>query len=95
MPHLKDSTSYPYFTEEIRAVKNYTKWQSFHHTIHKAILITVFVIQLPRLWESESTKKVLLYIRKENDEVFDGVMLKEPTLQGLKEAVRCLLGLVS
>lgn len=30
---------------------------------------------------------VLLYVRKESDEVFDALMLKNPTLQGLVEAV--------
>ena len=30
---------------------------------------------------------MLLYIRKETDEAYDGLLLKEPTLNGLKEAV--------
>ena len=30
---------------------------------------------------------VLLYVRKETEEVFDAVMLKNPTLKGLVEAV--------
>lgn len=30
---------------------------------------------------------VLLYVRKESDEVFDALMLKTPTLKGLMEAV--------
>lgn len=30
---------------------------------------------------------VLLYVRKDTDEVFDAVMLKNPTLKGLVEAV--------
>lgn len=30
---------------------------------------------------------VLLYVRKETEEVFDAVMLKDPTLKGLVEAV--------
>lgn len=34
---------------------------------------------------------VLLYVRKETDEVFDALMLKSPTVKGLMEAVsiRC------
>uniref|UniRef100_A0A3Q2QEY2 Grainyhead-like transcription factor 1 n=1 Tax=Fundulus heteroclitus TaxID=8078 RepID=A0A3Q2QEY2_FUNHE len=35
----------------------------------------------------DEPKKVLLYVRKESDEVFDALMLKNPTLQGLVEAV--------
>lgn len=30
---------------------------------------------------------VLLYVRKESEEVFDALMLKTPTLKGLVEAV--------
>lgn len=30
---------------------------------------------------------VLLYVRKETDEVFDALMLKSPTLKGLMDAV--------
>lgn len=30
---------------------------------------------------------VLLYVRKETEEVFDALMLKNPTLKGLVEAV--------
>ncbi|XP_056282379.1 grainyhead-like protein 1 homolog [Pseudoliparis swirei] len=32
-------------------------------------------------------KKVLLYVRKETEEVFDALMLKNPTLKGLVEAI--------
>ncbi|XP_078072857.1 grainyhead-like transcription factor 2b isoform X2 [Mustelus asterias] len=32
-------------------------------------------------------KKVLLYVRKESDEVFDALMLKSPTLKGLMDAL--------
>ncbi|XP_034015270.1 grainyhead-like protein 1 homolog isoform X2 [Thalassophryne amazonica] len=35
----------------------------------------------------DEPKKVLLYVRKETEEVFDAVMLKNPTLQGLVEAI--------
>uniref|UniRef100_A0A667YF50 Grainyhead-like transcription factor 1 n=1 Tax=Myripristis murdjan TaxID=586833 RepID=A0A667YF50_9TELE len=35
----------------------------------------------------EEPKKVLLYVRKEAEEVFDAVMLKNPTLKGLMEAI--------
>ncbi|XP_039898033.1 grainyhead-like protein 1 homolog isoform X2 [Simochromis diagramma] len=40
--------------------------------------------KLPRV---EEAKKVLLYVRKETDEVFDALMLKNPTLKGLVEAI--------
>ncbi|XP_075438694.1 grainyhead-like protein 2 homolog isoform X3 [Ascaphus truei] len=35
----------------------------------------------------EEHKKVLLYVRKETDEVFDALMLKYPTVKGLLEAI--------
>ncbi|XP_008306600.1 grainyhead-like protein 1 homolog [Cynoglossus semilaevis] len=35
----------------------------------------------------EEPKKVLLYVRKETEEVFDALMLKNPTLKGLIEAI--------
>ncbi|CAI9552167.1 unnamed protein product [Staurois parvus] len=35
----------------------------------------------------EANKKVLLYVRKETDEVFDALMLKYPTVKGLLEAI--------
>ncbi|KAJ8288508.1 hypothetical protein COCON_G00011670 [Conger conger] len=35
----------------------------------------------------ETQKRVLLYVRKESDEVFDALMLKSPTLKGLIEAI--------
>ncbi|KAG8441751.1 hypothetical protein GDO86_010795 [Hymenochirus boettgeri] len=35
----------------------------------------------------EGSKKVLLYVRKETDEVFDALMLKYPTVKGLLEAI--------
>nr|XP_015825473.2 grainyhead-like protein 1 homolog isoform X1 [Nothobranchius furzeri] len=35
----------------------------------------------------DEPKKVLLYVRKETEEVFDALMLKNPTLQGLVEAI--------
>uniref|UniRef100_A0A8C4ZCJ2 Grainyhead-like transcription factor 1 n=1 Tax=Gadus morhua TaxID=8049 RepID=A0A8C4ZCJ2_GADMO len=35
----------------------------------------------------DEPKKVLLYVRKETEEVFDAVMLKIPTLKGLVEAI--------
>uniref|UniRef100_A0A8C8ISK7 Grh/CP2 DB domain-containing protein n=1 Tax=Oncorhynchus tshawytscha TaxID=74940 RepID=A0A8C8ISK7_ONCTS len=35
----------------------------------------------------DGTEKVLLYVRKETEEVFDALMLKTPTLAGLLEAV--------
>lgn len=38
---------------------------------------------------------VLLYVRKENDDVFDALMLKSPTVKGLMEAVSHGLPLAS
>ncbi|KAF3707399.1 Grainyhead-like protein 2 -like protein Transcription factor CP2-like 3 [Channa argus] len=37
--------------------------------------------------KEETQKRVLLYVRKETDEVFDALMLKSPTLRGLMEAI--------
>ncbi|XP_056153795.1 grainyhead-like transcription factor 2b [Lampris incognitus] len=37
--------------------------------------------------KEESHKRVLLYVRKETDEVFDALMLKSPTLRGLMDAI--------
>ncbi|XP_062408553.1 grainyhead-like protein 3 homolog [Sardina pilchardus] len=35
----------------------------------------------------EESQRVLLYVRKETEEVFDALMLKSPTLKGLREAI--------
>ncbi|CAG10511.1 unnamed protein product, partial [Tetraodon nigroviridis] len=40
-----------------------------------------------KMAREEEPKKVLLYVRKEAEEVFDAVMLKNPTLKGLVEAI--------
>ncbi|XP_061599590.1 grainyhead-like protein 1 homolog isoform X2 [Cololabis saira] len=40
--------------------------------------------KMPR---ADEPKKVLLYVRKETEEVFDALMLKNPTLKGLVEAI--------
>ncbi|CAJ1083425.1 grainyhead-like transcription factor 2b isoform X1 [Xyrichtys novacula] len=37
--------------------------------------------------KEETQKRVLLYVRKETDEVFDALMLKSPTLRGLMDAI--------
>ncbi|KAI3358623.1 hypothetical protein L3Q82_015037 [Scortum barcoo] len=37
--------------------------------------------------KEETQKRVLLYVRKEMDEVFDALMLKSPTLRGLTDAI--------
>ncbi|XP_005728555.1 grainyhead-like transcription factor 2b isoform X2 [Pundamilia nyererei] len=37
--------------------------------------------------KEEAHKRVLLYVRKETDEVFDALMLKSPTLRGLMDAI--------
>ncbi|XP_076804990.1 grainyhead-like protein 1 homolog isoform X1 [Clavelina lepadiformis] len=44
--------------------------------------------KMSRLLEPDIPKKVLLYVRKEGNDVYDGVMLKEPSLNGLKEALQ-------
>uniref|UniRef100_A0A8C5VRB2 Grainyhead like transcription factor 1 n=1 Tax=Microcebus murinus TaxID=30608 RepID=A0A8C5VRB2_MICMU len=41
-----------------------------------------------KLTRVEEPKRVLLYVRKESEEVFDALMLKTPSLKGLMEAVR-------
>nr|XP_013998808.1 unnamed protein product [Salmo salar] len=38
-------------------------------------------------FKPETRKRVLLYVRKESDEVFDALMLKSPTLMALLEAI--------
>ncbi|XP_060099407.1 grainyhead-like protein 2 homolog isoform X2 [Heteronotia binoei] len=43
--------------------------------------------------KEEGAKKVLLYVRKEADEVFDALMLKSPTVKGLMEAISEKYGL--
>ncbi|KAG9279527.1 hypothetical protein AMEX_G5056 [Astyanax mexicanus] len=37
--------------------------------------------------KEETQKRVLLYVRKESDEVFDALMLRSPTLRGLMDAI--------
>uniref|UniRef100_A0A3Q3WTF1 Grh/CP2 DB domain-containing protein n=1 Tax=Mola mola TaxID=94237 RepID=A0A3Q3WTF1_MOLML len=46
-----------------------------------------FVAPPSKMAREEEPKKVLLYVRKETEEVFDAVMLKNPTLKGLMEAI--------
>ncbi|XP_076864451.1 grainyhead-like transcription factor 2b [Brachyhypopomus gauderio] len=38
-------------------------------------------------FKEETQKRVLLYVRKESDEVFDALMLRSPTLRGLMDAI--------
>ncbi|XP_026085484.1 grainyhead-like protein 1 homolog isoform X3 [Carassius auratus] len=40
-----------------------------------------------KLARMDEPKRVLLYVRKESEEVFDALMLKTPTLKGLVEAI--------
>lgn len=40
-----------------------------------------------------SSLSVLLYVRRESEEVFDALMLKTPDLQGLRNAVSLILSL--
>ncbi|XP_039593582.1 grainyhead-like transcription factor 2b isoform X2 [Polypterus senegalus] len=46
-----------------------------------------FCPQPPKQIKEETRKRVLLYVRKELDEVFDALMLKSPTLKGLMDAI--------
>ncbi|KAJ8407032.1 hypothetical protein AAFF_G00293080 [Aldrovandia affinis] len=41
----------------------------------------------PKQIKEEIHKRVLLYVRRESDEVFDALMLKSPTLKGLMDAI--------
>ncbi|MED6234050.1 Grainyhead-like protein 2 [Ataeniobius toweri] len=41
----------------------------------------------PKKSKVEPERKVLLYVRKECDEVFDALMLRAPTLRALLEAI--------
>ncbi|XP_061072771.1 grainyhead-like protein 1 homolog isoform X1 [Conger conger] len=40
-----------------------------------------------KMARADEPKKVLLYVRKETEEVFDALMLKTPTMKGLVEAI--------
>uniref|UniRef100_A0A452S723 Grainyhead like transcription factor 1 n=1 Tax=Ursus americanus TaxID=9643 RepID=A0A452S723_URSAM len=40
-----------------------------------------------KLTRTEEPKRVLLYVRKESEEVFDALMLRTPSLKGLMEAI--------
>ncbi|XP_030073302.1 grainyhead-like protein 2 homolog [Microcaecilia unicolor] len=42
---------------------------------------------VPKQLKEEGLKRVLLYVRKESDEVFDALMLKSPTVKGLMDAI--------
>ncbi|XP_057643514.1 grainyhead-like protein 1 homolog isoform X1 [Chionomys nivalis] len=47
-----------------------------------------FLVPPPaKLTRTEEPKRVLLYVRKEAEEVFDALMLKTPSLKGLMEAI--------
>lgn len=50
---------------------------------------TCFALTPSRLFLFFFFHTVLLYVRKETEEVFDALMLKNPTLKGLVEAVSC------
>ncbi|XP_004850283.2 grainyhead-like protein 2 homolog isoform X1 [Heterocephalus glaber] len=43
--------------------------------------------------KEEGVKRVLLYVRKETDDVFDALMLKSPTVKGLMDAISEKYGL--
>uniref|UniRef100_A0A7M4EGV0 Grainyhead like transcription factor 1 n=1 Tax=Crocodylus porosus TaxID=8502 RepID=A0A7M4EGV0_CROPO len=46
-----------------------------------------FIVSPNKLSRIEEPKRVLLYVRKESEEVFDALMLKTPSLKGLMEAI--------
>ncbi|EGW00021.1 Grainyhead-like protein 1-like [Cricetulus griseus] len=47
-----------------------------------------FLVPPPaKMTRTEEPKRVLLYVRKESEEVFDALMLKSPSLKGLMEAI--------
>ncbi|XP_067400881.1 grainyhead-like protein 1 homolog isoform X2 [Emydura macquarii macquarii] len=46
-----------------------------------------FIASPNKLARIEEPKRVLLYVRKESEEVFDALMLKTPSLKGLMEAI--------
>ncbi|XP_054239519.1 grainyhead-like protein 1 homolog [Indicator indicator] len=46
-----------------------------------------FIAAPNKLARIEEPKRVLLYVRKESEEVFDALMLKTPSLKGLMEAI--------
>ncbi|CAM5099251.1 unnamed protein product [Eretmochelys imbricata] len=46
-----------------------------------------FIAPPNKLTRTEEPKRVLLYVRKESEEVFDALMLKTPSLKGLMEAI--------
>uniref|UniRef100_A0A8B9MIA0 Grainyhead like transcription factor 1 n=1 Tax=Accipiter nisus TaxID=211598 RepID=A0A8B9MIA0_9AVES len=46
-----------------------------------------FIATPNKMARIEEPKRVLLYVRKESEEVFDAIMLKTPSLKGLMEAI--------
>ncbi|NXG69671.1 GRHL1 protein, partial [Baryphthengus martii] len=46
-----------------------------------------FIAAPNKMTRIEEPKRVLLYVRKESEEVFDALMLKTPSLKGLMEAI--------
>ncbi|NWZ82118.1 GRHL1 protein, partial [Poecile atricapillus] len=46
-----------------------------------------FIATPNKMGRIEEPKRVLLYVRKESEEVFDALMLKTPSLKGLMEAI--------
>ncbi|XP_010280656.1 PREDICTED: grainyhead-like protein 1 homolog, partial [Phaethon lepturus] len=46
-----------------------------------------FIATPNKMARIEEPKRVLLYVRKESEEVFDALMLKTPSLKGLMEAI--------
>lgn len=70
------------------AVTVYFDWCLLSHFAHMNELhpfFPLFHLLLP-------VGSVLLYVRKESEEVFDALMLKTPSLKGLVEAVSSVLG---
>lgn len=62
-------------------------WEFYLHICTYFALISGFVCLFIYYFFVNLVTAVLLYVRKEAEEVFDAVMLKNPTLKGLVEAV--------
>jgi len=52
-----------------------------------ACLVKKFAKTTAEYTDDMEKKKILLYVRKKNEEIFDGIFLCEPTLKGLKKAL--------
>lgn len=79
---------FPSWEAELGRNPSYTKIKCFRFPfLCDSLGLNVFLapLKLPH-WFS-----VLLYVRRESEEVFDALMLKTPDLKGLRNAVRSLI----